>query len=145
MKDDPNWISPAITLALHDRQLAEHGGQTGLRDESLMLSALARPQQLLAYGNPPPDLCAMREGEWGAAGLNRAVEAEVVRLDAVATALGELVDAPVTLTVVRIRPTEAARGADDNASGVATMLALAAGEISEEDFAAWLRGNTSAD
>lgn len=41
MDFEPKWITPAITLSLHDRQLAEHGGQSGLREEGLMLSALA--------------------------------------------------------------------------------------------------------
>lgn len=50
------WINKALALAIHDRQLAEHGGGEGVRDESLLDSALARPQQLHAYGDPPPDL-----------------------------------------------------------------------------------------
>lgn len=50
------WISRALALAIHDRQLAEHGGGSGIRDESLLESALARPLQLSAYGEPPPDL-----------------------------------------------------------------------------------------
>ena len=39
-------------LAVHDRLLAEHGGSSGIRDEALLESALARPENLLAYGNP---------------------------------------------------------------------------------------------
>ena len=50
------WITKPLALAIHDRQLAEHGGIAGVRDESLLDSALARPQQLHAYGDPPPDL-----------------------------------------------------------------------------------------
>lgn len=50
------WIGKPFALAIHDRQLAEHGGGSGVRDESLLDSALARPQQLYAYGDPPPDL-----------------------------------------------------------------------------------------
>src|SRR4051794_9650359 len=50
------WIERALALALHERQLAEHGGGSGVRDEAPLESALARPQQLHAYGNPPPDL-----------------------------------------------------------------------------------------
>lgn len=49
------WISKALTLAIHNRQLSEHGGGSGVRDEALLDSALARPQQLYAYGEPPPD------------------------------------------------------------------------------------------
>ena len=41
------WIGKALALAIHDRQLAEHGGGTGVRDESLLDSALARPQPYL--------------------------------------------------------------------------------------------------
>ena len=50
------WISRALALAIHDRQLAEHGGATGIRDEGLLESALARPRQLHTYGQPTPDL-----------------------------------------------------------------------------------------
>ncbi|TWT21316.1 type II toxin-antitoxin system death-on-curing family toxin [Luteimonas marina] len=50
------WIDRALALAIHDRQLAEHGGGSGVRDEGMLDSALARPQQLHAYGDPPPDL-----------------------------------------------------------------------------------------
>ena len=53
------WISKALALAIHDRQLAEHGGSAGVRDEALLDSALARPQQLYAYGEPAPDLAAL--------------------------------------------------------------------------------------
>lgn len=50
------WIDRALALAVHGRQLAEHGGREGVRDEALLQSALARPQQRQAYGDPPPDL-----------------------------------------------------------------------------------------
>ena len=50
------WIDLALTLATHERQLAEHGGAPGVRDQGLLESALARPQQLAVYGDPPPDL-----------------------------------------------------------------------------------------
>lgn len=46
------WISVATVLAIHEEQLAEHGGMTGVRDLGLILSALARPQNLAAYGSP---------------------------------------------------------------------------------------------
>ena len=50
------WPGKALVQAIHDRQLAEHGGASGVRDETLLESALAKPQQLFAYGDPPPDL-----------------------------------------------------------------------------------------
>lgn len=48
----PVWLDEAVVLAMHGRLLAEHGGAQGLRDSSLLDSALARPKQLLAYGEP---------------------------------------------------------------------------------------------
>ena len=47
---EPIWIDERDAMALHDRLLALHGGAAGLRDEGLLLSALARPQQHFAYG-----------------------------------------------------------------------------------------------
>ncbi len=44
------WISTELALAIHQRQLAEHGGLSGIRDKGLLESALARPQNLHAYG-----------------------------------------------------------------------------------------------
>ncbi len=49
------WIAPAVVLAVHDGLLAEHGGAAGVRDMGLLESALARPAQLAAYGEP--DAC----------------------------------------------------------------------------------------
>ena len=46
---EPVWIDPAVVLALHDEQLVEHGGQSGLRDAGLLDSALARPRNRYAY------------------------------------------------------------------------------------------------
>jgi death-on-curing protein len=45
------WIEVATVAAIHSRQIAEHGGFSGIRDEGLLLSALARPRNLFAYGN----------------------------------------------------------------------------------------------
>lgn len=50
----PIWIEKRVVLAYHDMQLAEHGGSSGLRDEGLLESALARPQNLAAYANKAP-------------------------------------------------------------------------------------------
>jgi death-on-curing protein len=46
------WVGKAVVLAIHEEQLAEHGGPLGLRDDGLPESALARPRHLLAYGQP---------------------------------------------------------------------------------------------
>jgi len=53
------WLLEETVIAIHHRQIAEHGGSRGLRDEGLLSSAVARPQNLLSYGQPPPDLAAL--------------------------------------------------------------------------------------
>lgn len=50
--DQPTWALKSVVFALHEEQLAEHGGSPGLRDEGLLDSALARPQNLTAYDRP---------------------------------------------------------------------------------------------
>lgn len=48
-----HWIQESVILAIHEAQLAEHGGGAGIRDDGLLASALARPQNLIAYGQDP--------------------------------------------------------------------------------------------
>ena len=55
----PVWISEEVVVAIHRRQLAEHGGKEGLRDAGLLSSALARPKNLVAYSNHQPDLAML--------------------------------------------------------------------------------------
>lgn len=49
------WARTDLVYAVHDIQLARHGGLDGLRDQNAVESALARPEQLHVYGNPAPD------------------------------------------------------------------------------------------
>ena len=49
----PLWIEERDALVLHDRLLALHGGAAGIRDDALLKSALARPQQIYAYADSP--------------------------------------------------------------------------------------------
>lgn len=49
---DWTWLREDVILAIHEEQLAEHGGLAGIRDLGLLQSALARPQNLAAYGTP---------------------------------------------------------------------------------------------
>ena len=53
------WVKPALVYAVHDMQLARHGGVAGLRDKNAVESALGRAQQLCAYGEPVPDVAAL--------------------------------------------------------------------------------------
>lgn len=52
--NDIFWLSEAVIKAMHEEQLAEHGGLLGIRDRNLLLASLDRPQNLFAYGEPTP-------------------------------------------------------------------------------------------
>lgn len=52
----PVWIEADVVLAIHKRQLAEHGGRLGVRDEGMLASALHRPRNQLVYSEGPPDI-----------------------------------------------------------------------------------------
>ena len=49
---NPEWIDLSVVLAIHEQQIAEHGGSLGIRDLGLIESALGRPQNLLLYNDP---------------------------------------------------------------------------------------------
>ena len=119
------WLEQALVLAIHDRQLAEHGGSAGVRDVGLLESALARPQQLHAYGDPAPDL----------ADLAAALAHGLARNH-------PFVDGNKRTAHVAYRTFLALNGAELVATDeekYLTMLALAEGKLGERHFAAWLR------
>lgn len=125
------WIETAVVRAIHDVQLAEHGGLAGVRDAGLLESALARPQNLLAYGAPEAiDVanCAAAYG-FGIA-RNHPFNDGNKRTAFVCTELFLALNG-YELTA-------------DDVSCVTVMLNLAAGEIDEEAFAAWLRAHLAA-
>jgi death on curing protein len=53
------WVTTAVVLAIHDEQIAEHGGRCGILDLNTLESVLARPKNRLAYGDQKPDLAAL--------------------------------------------------------------------------------------
>ncbi|WP_028081760.1 type II toxin-antitoxin system death-on-curing family toxin [Solimonas soli] len=121
-------IEKPLVLMLHDRQIAEHGGSAGLRDENLLDPALARPRQLYAYGDPPPDLAALAASLAFGIAKNHA-----------------FVDGNKRTAFVAYRTFLALNDAVLEASAEAkytTILGLAEGRITEADFAAWLREHT---
>ena len=122
------WIQPAVLLAVHDEQLAEHGGPAGLRDAALLESALARPQQLAAYGQP--DVAALAASYGFGLARNH-----------------PFVDGNKRTAFIAIELFLALNGHELRASDVdcvTTMLALAAGELSEDALAAWIRAQSVA-
>lgn len=119
------WITKVFTLAIHDRQLAEHGGASGVRDEGLLDSALARPQQLFAYGEPPPDLADLAASL--ASGLARNhpfVDGNKRTAAVMCEVFIELNDGCLEADDVELYP---------------QYIGLAEGSISEAEFASWLR------
>ncbi len=119
------WVEPLVLLAVHDEQLAEHGGGSGVRDAGLFESVLVRPQQLVAYGQPDIAEIAASYG-YGIARNHPFVDGNK-RTAFVATQLFLMLNG--------------FRLAASDPEHVLTMLAVAAGEISEAEFAAWVRNH----
>jgi len=119
------WLARQLILAIHDEQLAEHGGAIGIRDEGLLDSALARPLNRAWYGDP--DL------------------AELGALYAIAIARNPpFVDGNkrtafaalfmfLALNGMKFEPAEV--------DATVTMLRLASGDMPDEEFTAWVRSN----
>ena len=121
------WITKALALTIHDRQLAEHGGGTGVRDESLLDSALARPQQAFAYGDPPPDIAAL------AASLAFGLARNHPFVD------GNKRTAHVCYRVfLALNDSELVASQEEK---YIAMLGLAEGSLGEAEFAQWLRNH----
>ena len=119
------WISKALALAIHDRQLAEHGGSSGVRDDSLLESALARPQQRHAYSDPPPDLADLAAAlAYGLARNHPFVDGNKRTAAVACEVFIVLNDASLEATDLELYP---------------VYLALAEGSLGEAAFAAWLR------
>ena len=124
------WLNRAVIIAIHEVQLAEHGGGTGVRDAGLLDSALGKPQQLNNYGEPPPDAAALAASYGYGISRNHPFIDGNKRTGYVAAELF------LRLNGWRLNA--------DDASCVVTMLAVAAGDITEEAFAAWLRAHAVA-
>lgn len=118
-------IDKALALAIHDRELAEYGGSDGVRDEKLLESALARPQQLFAYRDPAPDLADLAASlAFGLARNHPFVDGNKRTAAVCCETFIELNDAVLKAGDLELYP---------------AYLALAEGSLSEHDFAAWLR------
>jgi death on curing protein len=125
---EPVWIDERDALALHDRLLALHGGAAGLRDDGLLKSALARPQQHFAY----------------------AESADIIDMAAVYTA-GIVRNHPfvdgnkrtgfvVGILFLELNGYRFTASEEDAAKSV---LELAAGDLDETDYSAFLRDNVA--
>jgi len=120
------WIERALITAIHERQIAEHGGGQGVRDGNLLEFALARPRQMHTYGDPPPDLADLAASL--AYGLAR--NHPFVRTAYVACR-----------TFLVLNGVDIAATLEDK---YRVMLALAEGRLSADELAAWLRPRCAA-
>jgi len=119
------WLSDQLILAIHDEQLAEHGGSAGLRDPGLLDSALARPLNRVGYGEPDV--------------------AELAAVYALAIAQNHpFVDGNKRTSLLALYTFLGVNGIDfivPEADAAAIILSLAAGEVSEESLTRWIRDN----
>jgi death on curing protein len=123
---EPVWVRRDVVLAFQEYLLAKHGGAAGLRDEALLDSAVGRPENLFSYGRPSLfDLAASYA--FGLAKNHPFVDGNKRIGFATAALFLELnnrrFEAPEVEVVLR-------------------TLALAAGEMSEAAYAAWLKANS---
>jgi death on curing protein len=126
---EPRWLKENVVAAIHQRQLAEHGGLDGVRDPGLLSSALARPQNAFAYSQPKPDLATL----------------------AAAYAFGVIknhpfVDGNKRTAYVLCRTFLKLNGTDIDATDLEkyqAVVAVADGSFSEAQFAEWLRSKLS--
>jgi death-on-curing protein len=119
------WLARQLILAIHDEQLAEHGGAIGIRDEGLLDSALARPLNRAGYGEP--DI------------------AELAAVYAIAIARNHpFVDGNKRTAFAALFMFLALNGMEFDPAEVdatVTMLRLASGDLPDEEFTAWVRNN----
>ncbi len=119
------WLDREIILAVHEEQLAQHGGGVGIRDEGLIDSALGRPQNIAVY-NPDADLCDLAAAYACGIAKNHPV------ID------GNKRTAYVAMELFLIEHGMMLMAEDGDA--VVTFLGLAAGVISEVQLAGWIWG-----
>lgn len=123
------WISKQALLILHDESLATHGGGSGMRDEGLLDSALTRPLNLVAHADAanPPDIAALAAAYCIGLAKNHAFVDGNKRAAFLATGLF------LYLNGYRLTATQV--------DATLTVLGVAAGDITEAEFAQWLRLN----
>ncbi len=121
------WLSRQLILAIHDEQLAEHGGALGIRDEGLLESALARPLNRAGYGDP--DIAEL--GALYAIAITR----NHPFLDGNKRTAFAALFIFLSLNGMEFEPPEV--------DATMAVLRLAAGEMSDDEFIRWVRDNSS--
>jgi len=127
MNHGPAWISEELVIAVHARQITEHGGSAGIRDKSLLRSALARPQQLYAYGDPSPDIAAL------AASLAYGIAKNHPFVDGNKRTAAVLCELFIMVNGMSLEASDQEM--------LSVFLALAGGSLNEEELANWIRSH----
>ena len=122
------WVELDIVLAIHDEQLAEHGGQPGVRDPGLLESALGRPRNQFAYGEPSITRLAASYA-FGISRNHPFLDGNKRTSLVVAELFLELNGYELIASDVQC---------------VTTFLQLAAGELTEDQLAEWITANSTA-
>jgi death-on-curing protein len=125
--EEPAWIDIDLALAVHDRQLSEHGGPNGVRDLGLLETALAKAINKWSYGEK--DRCVL------AAAYAFGIARNHPFIDGNKRTAWVLARLFLKLNNIAI--------AFDREDAIATMRALAAGELAEDEMADWFRGHLS--
>lgn len=129
--DEPLWISETLALAIHARQLAEHGGIDGVRDPGLLSSALARPQHVFAYTKDTCDLATLAAAyAFGISRNHPFLDGNKRTAAVVFETFLELNGHLLVATEEELYP---------------VMLQLAEDSLSEEELAEWIRLRLAAD
>lgn len=119
------WVQREIVFAVHDKQLAVHGGLAGIKDLNAVESALHRAQNLDAYGNPPPDAADLAAAYIYGIATSHGFSDGNKRT---AWVIGRLFLALNNQTLVF-----------DQVDAINFMLAVAAGDMPEQQVADWIR------
>ena len=125
---EPVWVELDVVLAIHDEQLAEHGGQPGVRDPGLLESALGRPRNQFAYGEPSITRLAASYA-FGISRNHPFLDGNKRTSLVVAELFLELNGYELIASDVQC---------------VTTFLQLAAGELTEDQLAEWITANSTA-
>ena len=119
------WVRRDLVYAVHDMQLARHGGRAGLRDQNLVESALSRPEQLHTYGQPPPDAAQLAAAYAYGLARNHGFS-DGNKRTAWVVARVFLADNDIQLAFSEI-------------DAIHTMQAVASGTLDEQPLAVWFR------
>ena len=119
------WVREDVVFAVHEMQLARHGGLAGIRDRNVIESALSRPKQQSVYGDPPPDLADLAAAYAFGIARNHGFSDGNKRTAWVVARLF-LADNAVALKFNEIE-------------AIQIMLRVASGEATEQELAQWFR------